>query len=305
MPGALPANIAVNPDVSIFIDIVTGGGLAFEPPVEVCVHYDDVAPMDGIVDGTDVAVDTLVLLHALALGDNFQDVTTTVGGGTVCGQVGSLSPFVVAVGPPPTTTSSTVTTTSTSSTSSTSSTTSTLPALLSGKKLLLKDNATKPQKKGVQLIAKDAGVDLGAGPASADDPTLAGGTLRIVGNLGTSSVGGAFDDTYDLPAANWAPLKKKKPEQGWKFKKGDPIKNLQIKAGKLIKVKAKGAALGHALTSQPDSVGVVLTIGSRTYCLGFGGDQKFTESKKLLAKNASAPSACPGAAAAPSAASID
>jgi hypothetical protein len=302
VPGALPTNIAVNPDVSIFIDIVTGDGLAFDPPVDVCVHYDDVAPMDGIVDGTDVEVDTLKLLHALALGDNFQDVTTTVGGGVVCGQVGTLSPFVVAVGPPPTTT--TTTSTTVSSTTSTSSTTTTLPALLSGKKMLLKDNATKPQKKGVQVVAKDPGVDLGAGPGTPDDPTLSGGTLRIVGNIG-SSVGGAFDDTYALPAANWKLLKKNKPEMGYKFKKGDPVKSLQIKADKLISIKAKGAALGHALPVQPDSVGVVVTIGSRTYCLGFGGDQKFKENKKLLAKNASPPSGCPGAAASPSGAFLD
>jgi hypothetical protein len=101
--GALPANIAVDPDVSVFVDIVTGGGLAFTPPIDVCVHYDD-ADMDGVVDGTSVAVDTLVLLHAQAIGDAFQDVTTSAGGGGVCGQVGSLSPVVLAVGPPPTTT---------------------------------------------------------------------------------------------------------------------------------------------------------------------------------------------------------
>jgi len=128
LPGALPANIAVQPDVSVFVDIVTGGGLAFTPPVDVCVHYDD-ADLDGIVDGTSVSVENLKLLHAAALGDNFQDVTTSVGGGELCGQVGSLSPFLVATGPPLTTTSTSIVTTSTTvvstTTTSTSSTTST------------------------------------------------------------------------------------------------------------------------------------------------------------------------------------
>jgi hypothetical protein len=159
--------------------------------------------------------------------------------------------------------------------------------------MLLKDDATKPQKKGMQVIAKDASVDLGSGPGSGDDPTFAGGTLRIVGTIG-SSVGGVFDDTYALPAGNWKPLKKNKPEKGYKFSKGDPIKSLQVKAGKLIKIKGKGTALGHSLATQPDDVGIVLTLGNRTYCLGFGGEQTFKESKKLLAKNASAPSGCPG-----------
>ena len=122
MPGALPANIAVQPDVSVYIDIVTGNGLAFTPPVDVCVAYDDV-DQDGIVDGTGVAVNTLKVLHALALGQNFQDVTTGVGGGKVCGQVGSLSPFLVAVGPALTTTTTSVTTTSTTSATPTSTTT--------------------------------------------------------------------------------------------------------------------------------------------------------------------------------------
>jgi hypothetical protein len=142
--GALPANIAVQPDVSVFVDIVTGNGLAFTPPVDVCVAYDDSNPADGIVDGTGVAVNELKLLHALALGQNFQDVTTSVGGGKLCGQVGSLSPFLVAVGPPLVTTTTLVSTTSTTvitttstsvttvttfttTTTSTSTTTSTLP----------------------------------------------------------------------------------------------------------------------------------------------------------------------------------
>lgn len=310
LPGALPANIAVNPDVSVFVDIVTGNGLAFEPPVEVCVHYDDVDE-DGVVDGTDVAVDTLVLLHALVLGDGFQNVTTSVGGGAVCGEVQSLSPFVVAVGPPPTTTtttstsSSTLETTSTSSSTSTSTTTTTLPARLSGKKLLLKDNATKPQKESLQLISKDAGADQGAGPGSADDPTVSGGSLRLVGNLG-SSVGGAFDETYDLPAANWKPLKKKKPEKGWKFAKGTPIKSVVLKTGKQIAIKGKGEALGIDLGSEPSEVSAELRIGGRTYCFTFGGEIKFKQGKQFLAKNAGQATACPGSAdGSPSGAFVD
>jgi hypothetical protein len=196
-----------------------------------------------------------------------------------------------------------ITTTTTSTTTSTSSTTSTLPTLLPGKKLLLKDNATKPQKKALQVIAKDPAVDLIL-PGSPSDPTIVGGTLRVVGTIGTS-VGGAFDDTYDLPAANWQPIKKKNPDKGYKFKKGDPIKSVLLKNGKMAKIKGKGAGLGHNLATQPNSVGVVLTIGTRTFCLGFGGEEKFKENKKLLAKNAPIPNGCPGAAASPSGAFVD
>ena len=121
MTGALPANVTVDPDVSVFVDIVTGGGLAFTPPVDVCVAYDDV-DTDGVVDGTSILVSQLRVLHALALGQNFQDVTTTAGGGQVCGQVGTLSPFVVAVGPVPSTTTTTSTSTTLLSSTSTSTT---------------------------------------------------------------------------------------------------------------------------------------------------------------------------------------
>jgi hypothetical protein len=125
IPGALPTNIAVEPEVSIFVDIVTGGGLAFESPVDLCVHYDDV-DADGVVDGTNVEVITLKLLHGLALGPNnfqFEDVTKSVGGGVLCGQVGSLSPFLVATGPALTTTTTSTTVTTTTSTSFTTITT--------------------------------------------------------------------------------------------------------------------------------------------------------------------------------------
>src|SRR5689334_17619316 len=143
VPGSLPANIVIDPTASVFVDIVTGGGLAFTPPVDVCVAYED-ANDDGIVDGTTLQVAQLRLLHALALGDNFQDVTTTVGGGKVCGQVGTLSPFVVAAGPAPTTTSTSTSTVTTTSAAPT--TTTTLPEFLAGTKLLLKGKSGKPQK---------------------------------------------------------------------------------------------------------------------------------------------------------------
>lgn len=299
-PGALPTNIAVNPDVSILVDIVTGGGLAFEPPVDVCVHYADVDPEDGIVDGTDVAVNTLKVLHALAIGDDFQDVTTTAEGGVVCGQVGSLSPFILAVGPPPTTTTTTeitTTTTVTVTTTTTSTSTTTLPVNLSGKKLLLTDNATKTQKRKVNVLVKDGGVDLGAGPGSADDPTVAGSSLRIVG--------GTFDDTYALPSGNWVPLKKKKPEKGYKFKKGDPIKTILVKPGKQLKIVGKGEALGHSLGADPERVDVELRLGGRRYCMTFGGDTTFKDGKKFLAKNAPTATGCPGGGGSPSGAFLD
>jgi hypothetical protein len=125
VPGAFPASIGFDPDVSVYVEITTGGGAAFTPPVEVCFHYDDVIPLDGVVDDTSVSVDTLKVLHALTVGDDFQDVTSAApGGGMVCGEVDQLSPFALGVGDP---FSPTTTTTYTTTTIVTSTTTTTLP----------------------------------------------------------------------------------------------------------------------------------------------------------------------------------
>jgi hypothetical protein len=289
IPGALPANITVHPDISIFVDIVTGGGLAFTPPVDVCVAYDDTNPADGIVDGTSVAVNELKVLHALALGDDFQDVTTTTDGGKVCGRVDQLSPFLVAQGPAPTTTTTSTTTTTlpgtptTTAVEPTTTTSTTLPERLAGKKLLLKDKAGKPQKRAIDCIAQ-GGVTLGDGNESADDPVVNGGELRVRG--------GGFDDTYDLPASGWKYQGKTGAGKGYKFAKGAAIKSVIVKSGKLVRILGKGASLGHDLTTNPAPVDVTLTLGDRKYCLRFGGDVQFKDGTKLLAKNAPAPAAC-------------
>jgi hypothetical protein len=279
IPGNLPANITVDPTVSVFIDIVTGGGLAFTPPVDVCVAYEDM-DLDGIVDGTSLQVAQLRLLHALALGDNFQDVTTTVGGGKVCGQVGTLSPFVVAAGPVPTTTSTSTSTVTTTSAAPT--TTTTLPELLGGKKLLLKDKEGKPQKRGLSLLLQ--GNTLSGGNGSEDDPVQNGGSLSVA-----SSVGG-FDADYDLPASGWKYVGKSGQGKGYKFK-GSTIKSVVVKNGKIVAV-GKGASLDHSLATNPDPVTVVLQLGQQRYCARFGGSPQFKEFKKYLAKDTPAPTDC-------------
>lgn len=277
VPGSLPANIDVDPTASVFVDIVTGGGLAFTPPVDVCVAYDDV-DQDGIVDGTTLQVAQLRLLHALALGDNFQDVTTTVGGGKVCGQVGTLSPFVVAAGPVPTTTSTT-----TSTVTTTSSTTSTLPELLGGTKLLLKGKSGKPQKNALSLLL--GGNTLSDGNGSEDDPVQNGGKLSV------ASTAGGFDGEYDLPTSGWKYVGKSGQGKGYKFKGADAIKSVVVKKGKIVVV-GKGSSLDQSLAANPDPVTVILELGKQHYCARFGGSPKFTAGKKYLAKSAPAPATC-------------
>jgi len=157
-----------------------------------------------------------------------------------------------------------------------------------GSKLTLKDNATNPAKKSLTMLSKD-GILLG------DDPTIAGGSLEVVGD----SAGAAFfDECYPLPKTNWKVIGKLTDHKGFTYKDSSlaagPVKSAQVKTNKLIKASGTGSALAFSLgATSPDPVTVILSIGTRRYCATFGGTPKFTASKSFSAKNAPNPSSCP------------
>jgi hypothetical protein len=186
------------------------------------------------------------------------------------------------------TTTSSSTTTTVTSTSSTTTTTAPPAAceLLDGKKLLLKAK-TGSAKRGIGMLSADADLTLGAGNGTEDDPVLHGGTLRVV-----STAGDAFDDTYELPADRWSYKKEEGQNLGYKFRPTAPIKSVTVQPGKRLKIVANGTGLGHTLATNPDPVDIVVTLGAHCYCLRFGGDVAFKADKKLLAKDAQAPTVC-------------
>jgi hypothetical protein len=154
---------------------------------------------------------------------------------------------------------------------------------LAGSKLTLAGGV----KKTFKVLAKDS-IVLGG---SLDDPTAAGGSLRIFGD--------GFDDTYPLPASGWIAIGKPGAVMGYKYQdkllENGPINGVQITGGKLFKAAGKGPGLLHELgESAPDAVGIVLELGTRRYCLSFGGEAKYNPQKlQLAAKNAPAPTECP------------
>ena len=138
------------------------------------------------------------------------------------------------------------------------------------------------------ISTRDPAMDLGRGAGSLDDPVLQGATLRVL-----SIEGDVFDRTYSLPASGWRYLQRGGATTGYSFTGPSPLQRVRVRAGKGFRVRGKGAGLGHTLGGNPGPVRVVLTLGERQYCLGFGGDVRYTPGKRYLARNAGAPDVCP------------
>src|SRR5262245_21940132 len=136
--------------------------------------------------------------------------------------------------------------------------------------------------------SRDATIDLGAGPGSADDPTIAGGSLRVL-----SIEGDVFDRTYPLPASGWRTLRRQGSVYGYSFRGSEAIRRVQVKQGTGLRVFGKGSGLGHTLGGDPAPVRVVLTLGPQQYCMSFGGAVDFKPGVRYLARAAAAPDICP------------
>ena len=217
---------------------------------------------------------------------------------------GSIGNFG-ACSPPTTTTVPTTTTTATTARPPRTSTTSTtLPSgtdlPISGKKLLLKDDPSNGAKRKLLVVSRDRGINLGGGNGSIDDPTVGGAMLRVRTTAGCGTSGTqACDDTYDLPAGNWAFIGKAGKNKGYRYKDpalaNGPIRSATVRAAKarLLVAKGKGAALGHGLGADPTPVDAVLKTGAKRYCMHFVQTVKFKPGKSYTSAGAPAPATCP------------
>jgi hypothetical protein len=148
-----------------------------------------------------------------------------------------------------------------------------------GTKLVLVASLGPTKPRALTLLAKDARIAIGRGPASPDDPVTNGGSLRVL-----SEGGAAFDDTYPLPADGWKYASAGNPAKGYSF--SDQLGKVTVKTGKQIKISAKSELLGHELTPGPDAVIIELRLGERRYCFRFGGNTTYIQDRSFTALNA-------------------
>jgi len=227
--------------------------------------------------------------------DDLDDDTPAAIGGTDTGAYG----FTVACLSGPclsaTTTSTAAATTTTTSTITPGGTTTTtlapaVTSLVDGKRLAIKAPAAKPAKRAFAATCTDADVSLGGGNGSADDPRIAGATLRI------RSAAASFDVSYPLPASRWKTVGQSGQNKGYVYADSagavGPVRKVTFKPKQLV-VTARGSGLAVSLATNPNPVDVAFTVGGLRVCSRYGGTATFVANKKFVAKLAPAPPSCP------------
>ena len=163
-------------------------------------------------------------------------------------------------------------------------TTTTLPlgdVTLAGRRLQLRDDARRPKRRAMTFIAPGP---LALPPEA--DPRSAGGSLRL------ASTAAGFDAAYGMPAAGWRAVGSPPGSKGYRFVGSGAVRRVVVHPTRGLRVLGAGDALAIDLTTRPDPVNAVLTLGSRRFCAAFGGTTQFTAGKLYRATGAAAPDGC-------------
>ena len=135
--------------------------------------------------------------------------------------------------------------------------------------------------------SRDSHIDLFDTRGTANDPTLAGGSLRV-----RTTVRDTFDMQFLLPASAWRTIGRPEEPRGYRFRTDGPIRSITIKSGGRLRIAGSGADLALSLQTDPNPVVVELAIGARRYCMEFGGDATFKPGRRFVARAAFAPAQC-------------
>jgi len=160
-------------------------------------------------------------------------------------------------------------------------------APLAGKKLVLRDRSTNPEKRRLSASSRDDTV-LALHEGGVSDPTQTGATLEIT----AERAGDPFAQQFELPASHW---KRKGKSYRYKDRKGElgPVRRVLLRDARKLSLKVQGSGLDLGLTEDPAPIDLVLRNGNASHCLRFGGTEKFEAGKTFRAKGAEAPEGCP------------
>jgi len=158
-----------------------------------------------------------------------------------------------------------------------------------GTSLLLRVNAQNPSMFGLKVKTRGTvNFSTGTQNGSTGDPTLYGAKVRLV-----TSGDSAEDYTYVLPASRWQYIGKPGKNKGYRYRDNDeqvgPIRTVTVMNAGNTEITGVGRQLDFSLATNPDPVGIALTLGDETFCMSFGGESVFQRDSRYKAKFAPAP----------------
>jgi hypothetical protein len=139
----------------------------------------------------------------------------------------------------------------------------------------------------LRATSRDTHLNFKDTRGTADDPTVAGGRLRV-----STTSGDAFDLDVILTPTAWRTLGKPDAPRGYRYVTDGPIRSITVKTGGALRIVGSGADLALSLGADPNPVVVELMIGKRRYCMRFGGDTQFRAGRRFVARRAPAPAQC-------------
>ena len=162
--------------------------------------------------------------------------------------------------------------------------------LLSGRSLLVRDNAGDPSRRRLALSSRDPGLTCAA-PGTPGDPRTDGALLRLINSATGES------DLIRLPASRWTGLGTPPGAAGYRYRdagrEDGPCSTVYLKPHDL-RATCDGSRIDFTLDEPAQgSLGVRLTTGPAAYCMLFGGAITQDTPGTFKAVAAPAPGSCP------------
>jgi type 1 glutamine amidotransferase len=198
--------------------------------------------------------------------------------------LGGITSAAAAAGGPPCGATATTSTSTTTTLASSTTTTSLAPnpsQPLAGHRLLLRGRRGRTVLKA---RSRDRTLETSQ-KQPAEDPTLTGARLHVLAATGATPV------TFELPPEQWRRL----GQNGWRARaaKGTAaVTSVTVRDRHGLRLVADDPSLAALLVTDPDTITIVLELGTRRFCLEFAGTT-FQPEHVFRAGPAPPPEACP------------